>query len=116
MNHTKGAEKLAPIPKDPAQFNAETLRRITFEVISRLYKVWSEYKDRKENRLKIFNLGRKLHGLLVESIKVDPDIMEIKKLREVYEQFEEEYEIFKRQNLQARKPPPKEENKNWLNP
>jgi len=98
-SHRKGAEKLPPKPAETAQFDAQTLHEINFEIISRLLKIWREYKDRKENRLKIFNLGAKLHAMIVDSIKIDPDIQDLKKLHEMRDQLQAEYEEAKRNGL-----------------
>ena len=95
----KAAEKLAPISTETAQFDAQTLHKINFEIISRLLKIWREYKDRKENRLKIFNLGAKLHGMVIDSIKVDPDIQQLKQLHEMSEEFQRELELAKKNRL-----------------
>jgi len=39
---------------------------ILLDIISRLLKIWRDYKDWKENRLKIFKLGAKLHVMLID--------------------------------------------------
>lgn len=101
-SHRKAAEKLPPKPAETVEFDAQTLHKLNFEIVSRLLKIWREYKDRKENRLKIFNLGVKLHGMVIDSIKVDPDIRNLKKIRKLMVELEAERDLFlKRQNLRV---------------
>jgi uncharacterized protein YeeX (DUF496 family) len=55
-------------------------------------KIWENYRDTKENRVRLFNLGHKLHSMIIETMKLDPDLRELAELQDMLENIKQEYE------------------------
>jgi hypothetical protein len=80
----KGVEKLPTISSKSPEIKLETLQSISIELIGKLLLIWRAYKDTKENRVRLFDLGKKLHDMVIDAMRFHPDITNLSKLHKSF--------------------------------
>jgi hypothetical protein len=81
----------------------ETLQNVSFEIIAKLLAIWRDpkkagltFKSPQEQADWKFSQGGKLHAMVMEAMRLHPDLQQLRKLHEMYEELLREYELAKR--------------------
>jgi len=85
-----------------AQITVETLQNICFELIAKSVKLWRTYSEDRRHKGRKIKTAALIHGMIINSIRVDRDIQHLKELHEAYEELNQG-ENFKEQLESTRK-------------
>jgi hypothetical protein len=90
------------------EITPETLQNIVFEIIAKLLTIWRDpkkaipgfaFKSPQEQAHWKFTHGMKLHTMVIEAIRLHPDLEQLRKLHEMFQELVKEYELAKRSGI-----------------
>ena len=77
----------------------ETLQNMQKKIILENFDIWQSYGTDRRTKLKRFRLGLELLDAIHHAMKINPDLVELEKIREVYDQLKEERELAQRNGM-----------------
>jgi len=92
-------ETSSPKEAENESVSLETLRNLQKEILLKLTDLWRHTADDRRSRSKKFKTGLELLKAVMDSIKLDPDLLELDQIREVYETVSQEVEIARRNGI-----------------
>jgi hypothetical protein len=88
------------------EITPETLQNISFEVIAKLLTIWRDpkkagltFKSPREQAEWKFSQGVKLHSMVIEAMRLHPDLEQLRKLHEIIPELLKAYELAKRSGI-----------------
>ena len=98
------------VTKTP-EISVETLQKRSFYLIDESMRIWKTYKEVGKSKFSKISAACKIHSMIVDVLKLDPDLSELKELRETAhrlmqsdKEIREELEIARRISTSKSKP------------
>ncbi|MGO9645377.1 MAG: hypothetical protein ACLPY5_11590 [Candidatus Bathyarchaeia archaeon] len=93
------------------EISVEKLRTHSFYLIEECIRIWKTYKEVGKSKFSKISAACKIHSMIVDVLKLDPDLSELKELRETAhrlmqsdKEIREELEIARRISTSKSKP------------
>jgi len=75
------------------QISAETLQKLSFELIAKSMILWRTYSDTDQGKGAKIDKAMKIHQAVIDAMRFHPDIRELKQLHDMAEEVRQELEI-----------------------
>ena len=82
-----------------AEITTETLQKLSFELIAKSMIIWRSLRETGHGKARKFAYAFKIHQMIIDAIRVHPDVQQLKELHEKMTEIEAEYRIARKRGL-----------------